>query len=124
MSVRAHDDPAEDDAPAQLPPLTSSELPLPLVADGPVRYRYDALGRHVRTDEGGRSVRRSYDPAGNTERIGGMLFHHEEDPETGDALSNRLMAHSTPSGPHSTNVLTPAARALPMQSAKRTAWRT
>jgi RNA polymerase nonessential primary-like sigma factor len=36
MSVRAHDDPAEDDAPAQLPPLTSSELPLPLVADGPV----------------------------------------------------------------------------------------
>jgi RNA polymerase nonessential primary-like sigma factor len=36
MSVRAHDDPGEDDAPAHLPPLAASELPLPLAADGPV----------------------------------------------------------------------------------------
>jgi RNA polymerase nonessential primary-like sigma factor len=35
MSVRAHDDPGDDDAPAALPPLAAAELPPPLVADAP-----------------------------------------------------------------------------------------
>lgn len=68
-----------------------------LVADGPDRYVHDALGRHAETAG---FLTRAYDPAGNTvlttSENGTRYFHHEEDPETGDPLSNRLMAHSAP----------------------------
>ncbi|GLZ79524.1 hypothetical protein Afil01_43310 [Actinorhabdospora filicis] len=71
-----------------------------LVADGPVRYAHDALGRHVATMTPTAFFHRGYDPAGNTlvtaSLEGTRFFHHEEDPETGDPLSNRLMAHSRP----------------------------
>lgn len=72
-----------------------------VVADGPLRLVHDPLGRHVETTDGAAFFQRGYDPAGNTVLTrtpeGTRFFHHEEDPETGDPLSNRLMAHSSPS---------------------------
>ncbi|MEV0649554.1 toxin TcdB middle/C-terminal domain-containing protein [Phytomonospora sp. NPDC050363] len=77
-----------------------------LVADGPARYSYDALGRVLRAEGPSGILCRSYDAVGNPlstvytgpdgapPRI--VRFHHAEDPETGEPLSNRLVAHSTP----------------------------
>ena len=80
-----------------------------LVADGPARYGYDALGRLLRAESPAGILCRSYDSAGNplstvhTGHGGGppriVRFHHAEDPETGDALSNRVVAHSSPADP-------------------------
>ncbi|HEY1178901.1 MAG TPA: toxin TcdB middle/C-terminal domain-containing protein [Phytomonospora sp.] len=80
-----------------------------LVADGPARYGYDALGRLLRAESPAGILCRSYDPVGNplstihTGPSGGapriVRFHHAEDPETGDPLSNRVVAHSSPADP-------------------------
>ncbi|GIG66664.1 toxin TcdB middle/C-terminal domain-containing protein [Phytomonospora endophytica] len=80
-----------------------------LVADGSARYGYDALGRLLRAESPAGILCRSYDPVGNplstvhTGPLGGapriVRFHHAEDPETGDPLSNRVVAHSSPADP-------------------------